>query len=90
MILAKVSLTYSLDLSLPMQLQIEHVCSLPTRQTCMICSHLFQPSLARVVVYTEDEAHGDLCPTCLAQGSTFVRTHLEQTLAASQPTQIAA
>jgi uncharacterized protein CbrC (UPF0167 family) len=63
-----------------MQLQIEHVCSLPSRQTCVICSHLFQPNLARVVVYTEDEEHGDLCPTCLSQGASFVRTQLERTL----------
>lgn len=67
-----------------MQLQIEHVCSRPTRQTCVICSNLFQPILARVVVYTEDEAHGDLCPTCLSQGSSFVRTRLNLALNPSQ------
>ncbi|MCU0549914.1 MAG: hypothetical protein MUC48_11255 [Leptolyngbya sp. Prado105] len=63
-----------------MQLQIEHVCSLPSRQTCVICSHFFQPNLARVIVYTKDEAQGDLCPACLSQGASFVRTRLEQTL----------
>jgi uncharacterized protein CbrC (UPF0167 family) len=67
-----------------MQLQIEHVCSRPTRQTCVICSDLFQPILARVVVYTEDEAHGDLCPACLSQGAGFVRARLNLALDPSQ------
>lgn len=63
-----------------MQLQIESVCSQATHQTCVICSDPFQPNLARVVVYTDDQAHGDLCPICLAQGASFVRTRLQMML----------
>ncbi|MGG6265640.1 hypothetical protein ACQ4M3_37710 [Leptolyngbya sp. AN03gr2] len=60
-----------------MQLQIEHVCSQSVAQSCVICSQLFQPNLARVVLYIDDEAQGDLCPTCLTQGASYIRTQIQ-------------
>ncbi|GAP96996.1 hypothetical protein NIES2104_35430 [Leptolyngbya sp. NIES-2104] len=33
-----------------------------------------------MVVYLDDQAQGDLCPTCLAQGASFVRTRLQTQL----------
>ncbi|MBE9011556.1 hypothetical protein IQ250_15205 [Pseudanabaenaceae cyanobacterium LEGE 13415] len=60
-----------------MQLQIESVCSHAALESCVICSHPFQPSLARVVLYINEQAQGDLCPTCLAQGASYLRTQVQ-------------
>jgi hypothetical protein len=66
-----------------MQLQIERTSSLPTQQSCVLCDQFFKPNLARVIVCSRDgEAYGDLCTDCLAQGSGYIRTQLQQILVA--------
>lgn len=64
-----------------MQLQIEHISTLLTQQTCLTCCKIFEPSLARVIICSENgDPYGDICPTCLAKGSSFIRTRVRQQL----------
>lgn len=56
-----------------MQLQIECNHSTAVNQSCILCQATFQPSQARVIVCNNlGSRFGDLCPTCISQGSDWI------------------